>query len=140
MSRASSVTSFADFFSYFLSHLASLTLSSSPLPCSDSLHSLVSIVFTLFNARTAKCCHLIALRVLCKALHSQARPCAANYEAKHSQHYERNPCTTLRSVFFKRVILCFLSCEVCHALSCHSLDGTHRQLLCSAWLIHRYTT
>jgi len=101
------------------------------------LHSLVTIVSTLFNARTATCCDLIALRVLCKALHFHARPCAANCEAKHSQHYVRNPCKTLRSEFFKRVILCFLSCEVCHALSCHSLDGTHPQLLCSAWLINR---
>ena len=82
------------------------------------LHSLVTIVSALFNARTATCCALIGLRLLCKALHSHARPCAANFEANHSQHYVRNPCTTLRSDFFKRVILCFLSCEVCHALTC----------------------
>ena len=80
------------------------------------LNPLVTIVSTLFNART--CCDLIPLRVLYKALHSHARPCAANCEAKHSQHYVRNPCTTLRIEFFKRVILCFLSCEVCHALAC----------------------
>ena len=103
--------------------------------------SLVTIVSTLFNARTAACCALIGLRVLCKALHSHARPCAANSEANHSQHYVRNPCTTLRSEFFKRVILCFLSCEVCHALTCffpcydrlHSLQCTHRRMLRSDW-------
>ena len=102
--------------------------------------SLVTIVSTLFNACTAACCALIGLRVLCKDLHSHARPCAANSEASYSQHYVRNPCTTLRSELFKRIILCFISCEVCHALSCHSLNGTHRQLLCSAWLLSRYTT
>ena len=131
MSSASSDTSFADFFCYFLSHLASLTLSLSPLPCSS----------TLFNARTATCCALIGLCVLCKALHSHARLCAANSEANYSQHYVRNPCTILRSEFFKRVILCFLSCEVCHALTCfipcydrlHSLQCTHRRMLRSDW-------
>jgi hypothetical protein len=112
MSRASSDTSFADFFSYFLSHLASLTLSSSPLPCYDRLHSL-------------QCTHRHMLR---------------SDSSTHTLQSSTFPCTTLRSEFFKRVILCFLSCEVCHALSCHSLDGTHRQLLCSAWLVHRYTT
>ena len=76
-----------------------------------------------------------------KPVYKCIRPCAANSEANYSQHYVRNPCTILRSEFFKRVILCFLSCEVCHALTCfipcydrlHSLQCMHRRMLRSDW-------
>jgi len=51
MPRASSDTSFADFFSYFLSHLASLTLLSSPL---SSMHPLPHAELSLAYAYSAK--------------------------------------------------------------------------------------